>query len=242
MGDLGYYRYVIILFRMKKQKKESYFWTSYSDLMTSLFLVMLVLFVSSYIQFSKANTELEARNESLKADSVQLAEIKKIQKSTEDLSKEYFGFNEGHKKFVLKVKSFFPRGKSDINYLSTACQDSLMNAGREIAKFLNNHSENKYLLIIEGQASADSELQSTSNYILSFNRAYNLMKFWEMNRIDFGYNCEIQIAGSGDGLLDKNSMRDEANNAANQRFLIHILPKNIIREEPKKKKTTWLKM
>ena len=227
---------------MKKQKKESYFWTSYSDLMTSLFLVMLVLFVSSYIQFSKANTELEARNESLKADSMQLAEIKKIQKSTEDLSKEYFGFNEEHKKFVLKVKSFFPRGKHDINYLSSECQDSLMNAGREIAKFLNNHSENKYLLIIEGQASADSELQSTSNYILSFNRAYNLMKFWEMNRIDFGNNCEIQIAGSGDGLLDKNSMRDEANNAANQRFLIHILPKNIIREEPKKKKTTWLKM
>ena len=154
---------------MKKQKKESYFWTSYSDLMTSLFLVMLVLFVSSYIQFSKAKTELETRNESLKADSVQLAEIKKIQQSTENLSKEYFGFNEKHKKFVLKVKSFFPRGMSDINYLSRQCQDSLKNAGMEIAKFFNNNSTNKYLLIIEGQASADSELQSTSNYILSFN-------------------------------------------------------------------------
>lgn len=210
--------------------------------MTSLFLVMLVLFVSSYIQFSKVNTELEARNESLKADSVQLAEIKKIQKSTEDLSRDYFGFNEEHKKFVLKVKSFFPRGKSDINFLSAQCQDSLKSAGLEIARFLRNHSENKYLLIIEGQASADSELHSTSNYILSFNRAYNLMKFWEMNNVDFGNNCEIQIAGSGDGLLDKNSMRDKENNAANQRFLIHILPKNIISGESKNKtKTLWLK-
>ena len=27
------------------QKKESFFWTSYSDLMTSLFFVMLVLFI-----------------------------------------------------------------------------------------------------------------------------------------------------------------------------------------------------
>ena len=30
---------------MSKNKKESFFWTSYSDLMTSLFFVMLVLFV-----------------------------------------------------------------------------------------------------------------------------------------------------------------------------------------------------
>ena len=27
------------------QKKESFFWTSYSDLMTSLFFIMLVLFI-----------------------------------------------------------------------------------------------------------------------------------------------------------------------------------------------------
>ena len=29
----------------KKEKKESFFWTSYSDLMTSMFFVMLLLFV-----------------------------------------------------------------------------------------------------------------------------------------------------------------------------------------------------
>ena len=28
-----------------KTKKESFFWTSYSDLMTSLFFVMLILFI-----------------------------------------------------------------------------------------------------------------------------------------------------------------------------------------------------
>lgn len=39
--------------------------------------------------------------------------------------------------------------------------------------------------------------------------------------------CEIQIAGSGDGKLDTNSMRENLE-SANQRFLIHILPKNIM--------------
>jgi hypothetical protein len=34
---------------MRKQKKESFFWTSFSDLMTSLFFVMLVLFVLTII-------------------------------------------------------------------------------------------------------------------------------------------------------------------------------------------------
>ena len=50
------------------------------------------------------------------------------------------------------------------------------------------------------------------------------------NKLNFGDNCEIQIAGSGDGRLNKKSMRDtmEVNN---QRFLIHILPKNIMNDE-----------
>ena len=30
---------------MAKKKRESFFWTSYSDLMTSLFFIMLTLFV-----------------------------------------------------------------------------------------------------------------------------------------------------------------------------------------------------
>ena len=30
---------------MSKKKRESFFWTSYSDLMTSMFFVMLTLFV-----------------------------------------------------------------------------------------------------------------------------------------------------------------------------------------------------
>ena len=53
------------------------------------------------------------------------------------------------------------------------------------------------------------------------------MRYWiEDKGITFGNNCEILISGSGDGRLDTHSMRESVE-TENQRFLIHILPKNI---------------
>ncbi len=40
-------------------KKESFFWTSYSDLMTSLFFVMLVLFVLTVVLLNKKMIEIK---------------------------------------------------------------------------------------------------------------------------------------------------------------------------------------
>ena len=62
------------------QKKESFFWTSYSDLMTSLFFVMLVLFILVIVLLHKRMEATEA----------QLQEIKKVEQSTKDLSRDYF--------------------------------------------------------------------------------------------------------------------------------------------------------
>ena len=101
----------------------------------------------------------------------------------------------------------------------------LAKAGREIQSFLKSHSENQYILIIEGQASKDNYLY---NYELSYQRALALMRYWiEDSNITFGDNCEILISGSGDGKLDTHSMRETGDERENQRFLIHILPKNI---------------
>lgn len=70
------------------------------------------------------------------------------------------------------------------------------------------------------------------NYDLSFERAYSLMKYWKDDcGINFGNNCEVQIAGSGDGRYNIETMRDQNIEANNQRFLIHIIPKNIINEK-----------
>ncbi len=200
------------------QKKESFFWTSYSDLMTSLFFVMLVLFILVIVLLHKR----------MEATESQLQEIKKVEQSTKDLSRDYFIYRPDYKKYVLTIQVRYPAGKSDLkDMISTDKKEQLLqltSAGREIQDFLKKHSENQYILIIEGQASKDNY---PYNYELSYQRALALMRFWiEDSHIKFDNNCEILISGSGDGKLDTHSMR-ERNETENQRFLIHILPKNI---------------
>lgn len=208
------------------QKKESFFWTSYSDLMTSLFFVMLVLFILVIVLLHKR----------MEATETQLLEIKKVEQSTKDLSRDYFQYRPDYKKYVLTIQVRYPAGKSDLKDMITTDKDAqlrqLAAAGCEIRDFLKNHNENQYILIIEGQASKDNFLY---NYELSYQRALGLMHFWiEDSNITFGNNCEILISGSGDGKLDTHSMRETSNEKENQRFLIHILPKNIFEHNENK--------
>ena len=132
------------------QKKESFFWTSYSDLMTSLFFIMLVLFILVIVVLHKRMEVTEQ----------QLEEIQKVEDSTKDLSRDYFKYRPEYKKYVLNIAVRYPVGKSDINDIESVNKDEILiqlyQAGKEIHKFLNDHSENQYLLIIEGQASLDS--------------------------------------------------------------------------------------
>jgi len=217
-------------------KKESFFWTSYSDLMTSLFFIMLTLFVLVIVLLHKR----------MEATEKQLEEIKKVEASTKELEQSNnFTYKPEYKKYVLDVRCHFPETKYDLNYLETD-RSRLKQAGIEIKQFLDRNSNNQYLLIIEGQASRNSIYYTSINYDLSFQRALTLMKYWkDVCQIDFGTNCEIQIAGSGDGRynfgytggdftprfkeLDKTLMRERGvREKENQRFIIHIIPKNII--------------
>ena len=59
------------------EKKESFFWTSYSDLMTSLFFIMLTLFVLVIVLLHKR----------MEATEKQLEEIKKEETSTREMGK-----------------------------------------------------------------------------------------------------------------------------------------------------------
>lgn len=63
-----------------KNKKESFFWTSYSDLMTSLFFIMLTLFVLVIVLLHKR----------MEATEQQLTEIKKVEASTRELDKSEY--------------------------------------------------------------------------------------------------------------------------------------------------------
>ena len=204
-------------------KKESFFWTSYSDLMTSLFFIMLVLFILVIVLLHK---RMEVTEQTLDKVRQAVSSVKDL-----DKDKDYFEYNEVYEKYVLKVDVFFPMRVYDIDALSPECQDSLETAGRKIVDFLDRHRETKYLLIVEGQASMNSEAWSEFNYNLSFQRAESLMRFWlETKHLNFGDNCEVQIAGSGDGRLNIKSMRHPIEEK-NQRFLIHILPKNIFKDD-----------
>lgn len=221
------------------QKKESFFWTSYSDLMTSLFFIMLTLFVLVIVLLHKR----------MEITEIQVWEIKKVVASTKELGRtKYYAYRPEYKKYVLNVRCYFAQLKSGLADLQTNAQD-LRNAGIEIEQFLARNKDNQYLLIIEGQASRNSSKWTERNYELSFQRALTLMKFWkDICKIDFGTNCEIQIAGSGDGRynfgytggedtkrfkeLDATLMRERGGKEKdNQRFIIHIIPKNIIEDE-----------
>lgn len=199
---------------MSKHKKESFFWTSYSDLMTSLFFVMLVLFVLVIALLHKKISE-----QALKLE--EFEKIEEIKQSLNNIDSTYFAYNPAYKKHILKISVNFPIGKSDISNIDNNTLQALEKAGKAVKKQIDEitktNPEIQYLLIIEGQASNDNFAQ---NYELSYERALALSRFWQDSSIDFGKNCEVLISGSGTG----GSMRDSIEKK-NQRFLIHIIPK-----------------
>ena len=93
------------------QKQESYFWTSYSDLMTSLFFVMLVLFVLACAMLKNKIDEVEKQKE---ATEKELAKIKEIEESIEAIDPNFFEYNSTHKKHILKINVQFQKNSSDI--------------------------------------------------------------------------------------------------------------------------------
>lgn len=212
-----------------KKTKETFFWTSYSDLMTSLFIIMLVLFVLVIVLLYKRMEATIIEKEQIEKV---LADIKKVEASTRDLEGKYFSYNKEYEKFILNIECQFPVRQYDINLLDKNTRDELMDAGKQVKDFLEKHSNNQYLVIVEGQASADTKDWTDFNYNLSYQRALSLVKFWATNPyVKFSSkNCELQIAGSGDGTLSAKSMRDPINRK-NQRFLIYIIPKNIIKND-----------
>jgi len=212
-----------------KKGKESFFWTSYSDLMTSLFIIMLVLFVLVIVLLHKRMEATIIEKEQIERV---LEEIKKVEASTRDLEGKYFSYNKEYEKFILNIDCQFPVSQYDISLLDVSTRSKLMDAGQQVKDFLERHSNNQYLVIVEGQASANSEAWTEYNYNLSFQRALSLVKFWATNpKVKFSdKNCELQIAGSGDGRLSAKTMRESVNEK-NQRFLIYIIPKNIIKKD-----------
>lgn len=209
----------------RKSHKGSYFWTSYSDLMTNLFFVMLMLFILAIALLHRENVKISKERDATKAE---LQKINEIRTAIENIDTTYFGYDEQFKKYVLKTEVKFQTGSSKISDLNQSTRDTLL-AVRDTLKnkldeLLSRDSTNvSYLLIIEGQASRDPY---RLNNQLSYERALSLFKLWfpeqngETTLKFFDLPCEVVIAGAGD--MD-GKPRDPIN-SKNQRFLIQLMP------------------
>lgn len=208
------------------KKEKSLFWASYADLMTSLFFVMLVLFVGAIIVLDQERRDFKGKYETSEKEK---KIIQEINDATKSIDPTYFDYKEEYKKHKLKIEVNYDTNDSDINNLPEETRDKLFEAGKIlndfVAKTTKKNPNIQYLVVIEGQASKIGP--STLNYPLSYQRAYGLKQFWEDKGLRFtASNCEVLICGSGDGTQSGTGLMREQDEHLNQRFLIHILPKS----------------
>ena len=218
---------------MSKQKTGSHFWPSYSDLMTSLFFLMLVMFVLTVI--SLRNTILEAER-LRKVSEEQLRNVQQIQEAVNQLPADYFEEDVTNKRWILK-KSYSPSFRAadfDIRVLNDTTRlvevgNSLMGVIKQLNKMKEDPKykdmDITYLVVIEGMASKDSY---HDNDALSYKRALSLYYLWKRNGISFEKSqCEVQISGSG--IRGRGRFNEDGNNpkdeVKNQRIIIQIVPK-----------------
>ena len=198
-------------------KKASFFWVSYSDLMTSLFFLMLVLYVSSF--------------SIVKARMDQVKEIENVEKALSGLDKKYFDYDDVNKRYKLKVDIVFPKNSANLFAVDVDKRHSLYLAGKslysKIDSIINQNKSVDYLLIIEGntQRTANNWINAPDvGYKLSYKRALALYNFWKSKGIDFrnlGNQCEVILAGSG----YFGQSRDSTTERNNRRFTIQITSK-----------------
>ena len=243
---------------MKSKNRDS-FWPSYVDVMTTLFAIMVVLFAVSYSRFRVKEAELEKIVNKYE-------EIKSIYKVVENIDSTYFEFNPKYVKHIFKIQVTYQRGKFNLHELeddldnesaADELRKQIRKAGEEIQKTIKSLQEDKnikqdikYLVVIEGQASADGYYVNDyyNNDVLSYQRALALHRFWKDEAgIDFSNmpKCELVISGSGEGGVPRFGEEDYRNMHSNeelsvhsaghdtnhkewekynQRFLIHIVP------------------
>lgn len=197
---------------MKKNSGTDAFWPSYTDLMTSLFFIMLVLYVLTYAFLKKQQ----------QATQEQLQKIREIQNASRELDPKYFKYDPTYKRFTLTQAVHFEKGQSVI--ANDSDKRYLVDVGSNIHSLIQRlkakdaTKSTSYMVVIEGMASRDA---FERNYQLSYERALALFHLWESSGLSFDPSiCEVQIAGSGVGGVGRDTTE-----SLNQRFLIQIIPK-----------------
>ena len=209
---------------MKKSKDSNFIWTSFTDLMTSIFFIVLILFVVTFIKLKKKEGEL-----CKDAKAGQL--VKEVFDIVQEFKKDndYFDYNETCKRFELKQNINFQVNSSIIN---PSDKSNLIEAGEILLKFIKEQEKNqnihiKFLLIIEGRAQIDPGFEDFGKK-LSYERALSLYNLWNNNQVILSRkNSEVLISGSGqEGQCRYPIEMDELN----RRFIIQIIPNMDLKE------------
>ena len=236
---------------MGKTRQKDPFWTSYSDLMTSLFFVMLVLFIVCLVKVGKTNRELKGKvealdslNHALNADNEDLRNILQLENQfkvlSESSSLEYDSIKKMFYAKDFKEQEIFYSNDDKIKPEYIDIVDTVGHDLLQILQSLNHSADFNYQMVIEGNAaikwenlkSGKYDPDNVEMYHLSYRRALALYLYWKEKGIDFrDYNTEVIIAGSGfNGINRDNKVEDY-----NKRFIIQIIPKI---NRPKVKKQT----
>jgi len=218
-------------------KNNNIFWIGYSDLMTSMFFIMLVLFVMAigYLQVkNKENerliTELKKREQGLIKEKEKLEKLLNLEKQFEPLINDSsFYYLPDCKKFIVKDLMGIEIFEPNLFAIRQEYIQRTIDAGNRIKDFLillnRQNPELSYLLVIEGNM-ANTFDQSTSidenyGYLISYQRALSVYKLWLRHNINFrNYNVEVMLCGSGFNGLCRDDIEEN-----NKRFSIQIIPK-----------------
>lgn len=196
---------------------------SFSDLMTSLFFVVLVLYVLTYVMLKKEQNKLEIENEKLN-QILQLEQQFKPLQNDDD-----FIYLQDCKKYISKELNSIEIFEPNKSTILEKYKSSTVNVGNkleDLLKDLNVANANfSYLIIIEGNManSWDKKFSTDSEYGYkkSYERALAVYNLWSNNNIDLRkYNSEILISGSGFNGLCRDKVEEN-----NKRFSIQIIPK-----------------
>ena len=217
-----------------KKEGESFFWTSYSDLMTSLFFTMLVLLVICFVRVGVSNAQLisiidslRIVNDSIKVKNSQYERIIQLDDQFKVLStSSSLAYDEENKIFYAKDFVGIEIFKTNQDVIKPEYLPTVKRVGQDLKNILSNLNNNKfsYQLVIEGSAARPwgrpYNIDSEEIYKLSYRRALALYREWK----DLGlrnYNTEIIIAGSGFSGINRDDQIEENN----KRFVIQIIPK-----------------
>ena len=177
----------MILKRKKSQEEEAGFWISFSDLMASILIIFILLFVYKLVEYQANLTEKEQQIQELTSTRVKIIEMLQ-----EEFKKENIDINIDPKTGTIKLNE---------SILFDTSKSELKEEGKEFARrfipiyvkiLLGNEEVKSQLsqIIIEGHT--DDVGSYMSNLKLSQDRTLSVAQFLLDDEFDYKYKKDLQ--------------------------------------------------